>query len=148
MVGESENPGETYDARIHPNAVDPDAFYDADGGLWMVYGSYSGGIFLLQLDPATGKPLPGQGYGEHLVGGNHSRIEGPTIQYDASTGYYYLYVSFGGLDASGGYDVRVARSRSVTGPYLDASGNDMRTVKADPAQPLFDDASIDRTAPS
>jgi arabinan endo-1,5-alpha-L-arabinosidase len=142
MAGESENPGETYDPHVHPNTVDPDAFYDADGNLWMVYGSYSGGIFLLRLDPATGKPLPGQGYGRHLVGGNHSRIEGPTIQYDATTGYYYLWLSFGGLDVTGGYDVRVARSRSVTGPYLDAQGYDMSQVKADPSKPLFDDASI------
>lgn len=142
MPGESENPGETYDGRVHPNAVDPDAFYDADGTLWMVYGSYSGGIFLLEMDAATGTPLPGQGYGRHLVGGNHSRIEAPTIQFDAQTGYYYLYLSFGGLDADGGYDVRVARSKNVTGPYLDAQGNDMREVKADPTLPLFDDASV------
>ncbi|MFC4138991.1 MULTISPECIES: LamG-like jellyroll fold domain-containing protein [unclassified Microbacterium] len=142
MTGESENPGEVYDARKHPNAVDPDAFYDADGRLWMVYGSYSGGIFLLEMDAATGEPLPGQGYGTHLVGGNHSRIEGPTIEYDAQTGYYYLYLSFGGLDASGGYDVRVARSKDVAGPYLDAQGNDMREVKADPSLPIFDDASV------
>lgn len=142
MDGESENPGEVYDARVHPNAVDPDAFFDADGGMWMVYGSYSGGIFILKLDPATGEPLPGQGYGTHLVGGNHSRIEAPTIQYDAENGYYYLYLSFGGLDASGGYNVRVARSTSPDGPYLDAEGNDMADVKADPSLPLFDDASV------
>ncbi|MBO0981321.1 LamG-like jellyroll fold domain-containing protein [Microbacterium sp. SD291] len=142
MSGESENPGEVYDARLHPNAVDPDVFYDAEGDLWMVYGSYSGGIHILRLDPATGEPLPDQGYGKHLVGGNHSRIEAPTIQYDAESGYYYLYLSFGGLDASGGYDVRVARSTAPDGPYLDAEGNDMADVKSDPALPLFDDASI------
>ncbi|WP_164234448.1 LamG-like jellyroll fold domain-containing protein [Microbacterium hydrocarbonoxydans] len=142
MSGESENPGEVYDARIHPNAVDPDAFYDADGGLWMVYGSYSGGIHILKLDPETGEPLPDQGYGTHLVGGNHSRIEAPTVQYDAESGYYYLYLSFGGLDAGGGYNVRVARSTSPDGPYLDAEGNDMAEVKSDPDLPLFDDATI------
>ncbi|MFT4156755.1 MAG: family 43 glycosylhydrolase [Microbacterium sp.] len=142
MTGESENPGETYDARVHPNAVDPDAFFDAKGNLWMVYGSYSGGIRILKMDKTTGLPLPGQGYGTHLVGGNHSRIEAPTIQYDATTGYYYLYLSFGGLDANGGYDVRVARSKKPNGPYLDAAGNDMAAVKADASLPLFDDASI------
>jgi arabinan endo-1,5-alpha-L-arabinosidase len=142
MDGESENPGEVYDARVHPNTVDPDAFFDAEGGMWMVYGSYSGGIFILKLDPATGEPLAGQGYGTHLVGGNHSRIEAPTIQYDAETGYYYLYLSFGGLDASGGYNMRVARSTSPDGPYLDAEGNDMSEVKSDPSLPLFDDASV------
>ncbi|MFB7251975.1 LamG-like jellyroll fold domain-containing protein [Microbacterium sp. NPDC056234] len=142
MEGESENPGERYDARVHPNAVDPDAFYDAEGDLWMVYGSYSGGIYILRMDPETGEPLPDQGYGTHLVGGNHSRIEAPTIQYDAATGYYYLYLSFGGLDATGGYDVRVARSKTPDGPYLDAEGNDMAQVKADASLPIFDDVSI------
>ncbi|WP_234985824.1 LamG-like jellyroll fold domain-containing protein [Demequina sp. NBRC 110051] len=138
---ESENPGEIYDATVHPNAVDPDAFYDAEGNMWMVYGSYSGGIFILELDPETGVPLPGQGYGKHLVGGNHSRIEAPTIRYDETTGYYYLFLSFGGLDANGGYDVRVARSTSPDGPYLDAEGNDMAEV-AGAVGTIFDDASI------
>ena len=139
---ESENPGEIYDATVHPNAVDPDAFYDAEGNMWMVYGSYSGGIFILELDPETGVPLPDQGYGKHLVGGNHSRIEAPTIRYDEETGYYYLFLSFGGLDANGGYDVRVARSTSPDGPYLDAEGNDMAEV-AGAEGTIFDDASIE-----
>ncbi|WP_234986656.1 LamG-like jellyroll fold domain-containing protein [Demequina sp. NBRC 110055] len=138
---ESENPGEIYDATVHPNAVDPDAFYDGEGHMWMVYGSYSGGIFILKLDPETGVPLPDQGYGKHLVGGNHSRIEAPTIRYDETTGYYYLFLSFGGLDANGGYDVRVARSTSPDGPYLDAEGNDMAEV-AGAEGTIFDDASI------
>lgn len=135
--------GTVYDARVHPNVVDPDVFYDADGKLWMVYGSYSGGIFILEMDPATGKPLPGQGYGEHLVGGNHSRIEAPNVMYDEGTGYYYLFLSFGGLDATGGYNLRVARSENPDGPYVDAEGNPMSEVKADPSLPLFDDASIE-----
>ncbi|WP_062299740.1 LamG-like jellyroll fold domain-containing protein [Demequina maris] len=138
---ESENPGEIYDATIHPNTVDPDAFYDAEGNLWMVYGSYSGGIFILQMDPATGLPLPDQGYGKHLVGGNHARIEAPTIRYDRKTGYYYLFLSYGGLDATGGYEVRVARSTSPDGPYVDAKGTDMSTVKGAEGT-LFDDVSI------
>ena len=140
---ESENPGEIYDALIHPNAVDPDAFYDEDGTLWMVYGSYSGGIFILEMDKDTGLPLPDQGYGKHLLGGNHSRIEAPAIQYNKDTGYYYLYTSFGGLDSTGGYNMRVVRSKNPDGPYVDAQGNDMSQVKSDPSQPLFDDASIE-----
>ncbi|MFD2839904.1 LamG-like jellyroll fold domain-containing protein [Populibacterium corticicola] len=140
---ESENPGEIYDANIHPNAVDPDAFFDAKGNLWMVYGSYSGGIFILQMDKNTGLPLPDQGYGKHLIGGNHSRIEAPAIQYNKQTGYYYMYVSFGGLDANGGYNMRVARSKKPDGPYVDAQGNDMANVKSNRSLPLFDDASIE-----
>ncbi|AEG43903.1 LamG-like jellyroll fold domain-containing protein [Isoptericola variabilis] len=140
--GPSED-GTTYDARKHPNAVDPDVFYDAEGRLWMVYGSFSGGIFILELDPETGFPLPDQGYGTHLTGGNHSRIEGPTMMHHPETGYYYLFTSFGGLDAGAGYNMRVKRSENPDGPFVDAAGNDMRQVKSDPTKPIFDDVSIE-----
>jgi arabinan endo-1,5-alpha-L-arabinosidase len=140
--GPSED-GTTYDARVHPNVVDPDVFYDNAGKLWMLYGSYSGGLFILEMDESTGKPVPGQGYGKKLIGGNHSRIEGGYILYSPETRYYYMYLSFGGLDAIGGYNMRVARSRNPDGPYYDAEGNDMINVRADPTLPLFDDRSIE-----
>ncbi|GAA4426509.1 hypothetical protein GCM10023169_25360 [Georgenia halophila] len=140
--GPSED-GTPYDARVHPNVVDPDTFYDAEGDLWMVYGSYSGGIFILEMDEETGLPEPGQGYGTHLTGGNHSRIEGPNIMYDPDSGYYYMFLSFGGLAADGGYNMRVVRAAHPAGPYYDAEGNDMREVRSDPEQPIFDDASIE-----
>jgi arabinan endo-1,5-alpha-L-arabinosidase len=53
----------------------------------MVYGSYSGGVFILAMDPTTGRPQPGQGYGKHLLGGDHARIEGPYVLYNAQTGF-------------------------------------------------------------
>lgn len=101
MWDEESEDGTIYDATVHPNAVDPDTFFDKDGKLWMTYGSYSGGIFILEMDPKTGKPLPDQGYGKKLLGGNHSRIEASYIQYNKETDYYYMYLSFGGLDAIG-----------------------------------------------
>ncbi|WP_016954576.1 RICIN domain-containing protein [Catenovulum agarivorans] len=128
---ESENAGEIYDPTIHPNAVDPHAFYDKDGKMWLVYGSYSGGIFILEANPATGKPYAGQGYGKHLLGGDHSHIEAAFIQYSPETGYYYLFSSFGGLASDGGYNVRVARATSPDGPYYDAQGNNMANVRGD-----------------
>jgi arabinan endo-1,5-alpha-L-arabinosidase len=144
MWGEiSEDGVNVYDPKIHPNTIDPDAFFDHEGKFWMVYGSYSGGIFILEMDPDTCLPLPGQGYGTHLMGGNHSRIEGPYVLYSPHSGYYYLFVTFGGLDAAGGYNVRVARALTPDGPYYDALGNDMADVKSDPDLPLFDDASIE-----
>lgn len=139
----SEDGVNIYDATLHPNAVDPDAFFDEQGNLWLMYGSYSGGIFILKLDPDTGLPLPDQGYGKHLMGGNHSRIEGPYVIFSPDSGYYYMFVTFGGLDAVGGYNMRVARSLNPDGPYLDALGNDMADVKANPNLPIFDDASIE-----
>lgn len=117
--------GDGYDATRLPNAIDPNVFYDKEGKLWMVYGSYSGGIFILEMDGETGFPLPDQGYGKRLLGKNHSRIEAPYILYSPDTDYYYLFLSFGGLNAADGYNIRVCRSRNPDGPYEDARGQAM-----------------------
>lgn len=143
MWDEISEDGTIYDATKHPNVVDPDVFFDKDGKLWMVYGSYSGGIFILEMDETTGIPLPNQGYGKKLTGGNHSRIEAPYMLYSPETDYYYLYLSYGGLAADGGYNIRVARSKTPDGPFYDAEGNDMIKVMADKDKPLFDDKSIE-----
>ena len=37
-----------------PNNIDPCVFYDEEGKLWMSYGSWSGGIWMLELDEKTG----------------------------------------------------------------------------------------------
>ena len=40
-----------------PNAIDPTIFYNSNGKqLFMTYGSWSGGIFILEINKATGKP--------------------------------------------------------------------------------------------
>ncbi len=141
MSGVSSD-GTNYNATKHPNVVDPDTFFDNNGNLWMVYGSYSGGIYILKMDPATGKPLPGQGYGKKLLGANQSRIEGPFMLYSPDSGYYYLFLSFGGLDASGGYNIRVAKSKNPDGPFVDAAGNNMIDCRG-PAGTVFDDKAIE-----
>ena len=107
----------------------------------MIYGSYSGGIFILAMDETTGLPEPGQGYGKHLMGGNHARIEGAYVLYNAQTGFYYMFTSFGGLAANGGYNIRVARSQAPDGPYFDGAGTNMETVRGNPAV-IFDDTRI------
>ena len=139
--GQPPEAGATYDATVHPNTVDPALYYDEADQLWMVYGSYSGGIFILKMDAATGRPLPGQGYGKKLIGGNHARIEGAYILHSPETKYYYLFVSFGGLREGEGYHLRLGRSREPDGPYVDAAGTDLVTVAGAPGS-LFDDASI------
>jgi arabinan endo-1,5-alpha-L-arabinosidase len=141
MFGQPSPDGTNYDATRHPNTVDPDVFFDRDGRLWMVYGSYSGGIFILELDRATGFPLPGQAYGRKLIGGNHARIEGAFMLYSPESDYYYLFLSFGGLASDGGYNIRVGRARLPEGPFHDAEGNDLTNVAGAPGT-LFDDASI------
>ena len=131
-----------YDATQLPNVVDPCVFYDKEGKLWMVYGSYSGGIFILAMDEETGMPLEGQGYGKKLLGKNHARIEGPYILYSPDTDYYYLFLSFGGLEANDGYNIRVCRSRTPDGPYEDAMGQDMTECGGAPGT-FFHDADYE-----
>lgn len=132
--------GDIYDATVDPNVVDPCVFYDKEGKLWMMYGSYSGGIFILELDKTTGFPKE-KGYGKKLLGKNHLRIEGSFIQYSEETGYYYMFLSFGGLDARGAYNIRVSRSENPDGPYYDAQGNDMINCQGADGS-FFDDNAI------
>ncbi len=123
-------PGTEYNFTEYPNAIDPAVFYDADGRMWMVYGSWSGGIFLLEIDEQTGKvihPAASEDdtdiyFGKRLMGGGHKSIEGPYIQYDEESGYYYLFVSYGALQNKGGYQIRVFRSKTVDGDYVDMNG--------------------------
>ena len=49
--------------------------------------------------------------------------EGAAVAYNAAEGYFYLFLSYGWLGDD--YDIRVGRSRSVTGPYLDISGRSL-----------------------
>ena len=99
--------------------------------MWMTYGSWSGGIYLLELDPTTGLVIHPKAdeergvdayFGKKLLGGGHISIEGPYIMYDPDTDYYYLFVSYGGLTSNGGYQIRVFRSKTVDGDYVDMNG--------------------------
>ena len=128
--------GNNYNNFTCPNAIDPNVFYDKSGKLWMSYGSWSGGIFILELDPATGtakypgKNSEGNGqniidsyFGKRIAGGNALSGEGPYIYYDKITDYYYLYVTYEFLDYKSGYNMRLFRSKNPDGPYTDAKGN-------------------------
>lgn len=123
--------GDDYNYEDYPNAIDPTVFYDEDGRMWMVYGSWSGGIFILELDPETGLVIHPEAdpennvdpyFGKRLLGGGHKSIEGPYILYDEESGYYYLYVSYGALTSNGGYQIRVFRSDKPDGEYVDMNG--------------------------
>ncbi len=124
--------GSGYNASVLPNAIDPDAFYDPNGNLWLAYGSYSGGIYVLPLDESTGFPEEDGEFGTHILGGNHIQIEGAFIQRSEETGYYYLFTSYGGLAAGDGYNLRVARATAPDGPYYDHAGVNQATVTSAP----------------
>ena len=121
----------SYNNTLFPNAIDPTLVYDASGNLWMTYGSWSGGIYILQIDKTTGLPIypntnSGQTdayFGKRIAGGYGLSGEAPYIVYDSSNGYYYLYVTYGWLGVDGGYHIRLYRSKTINGTYNDASGN-------------------------
>jgi arabinan endo-1,5-alpha-L-arabinosidase len=124
-----------FNNQLFPNAIDPTIYYGTDGKMYMTYGSWSGGIFTLEIDPETGKcihPKTGKTsdgrmvdsyFGTKIAGGYGKSGEGPFIEYNADTGYYYLWTTYGGLTSTGGYNMRVSRSRSPLGPFVDAAGN-------------------------
>jgi arabinan endo-1,5-alpha-L-arabinosidase len=131
-LGEIKKTGEPgYNASVDPNTIDPCLFRDTTGQLWMVYGSYSGGIFILRMEdsgPNIGFQEPGQGWGTYLMAGNHAPIEGPFVEYNPQTDSYYLFLSYGGLAANDGYNMRVFRSQYPDGPYYDPDGNNMELI--------------------
>ena len=118
-----------------PHCIDPCVFYDEDGKLWMSYGSWSGGIWLLELDENTGlrdydvvyeQKGSGNGvtsdpyFGKKIAGGFYVSGEASYIEHIGN--HYFLFVTNGGLVADGGYQMRVFRSEKPDGPYVDASG--------------------------
>jgi autotransporter-associated beta strand protein/T5SS/PEP-CTERM-associated repeat protein len=104
------------------NAIDPSILQASTGRLWMSYGSYNAGIFVAELDPTTGKRLAGTTAVN--VADNSSIEASALIQHG---GYYYLMVNWGtccsGINST--YEIRMGRSISPTGPYLDRNGVNM-----------------------
>jgi arabinan endo-1,5-alpha-L-arabinosidase len=106
------------------NAIDPNVVIDAEGRPWLSFGSFFGGLRIVPLDPATGKPpadapkpvaIATRGPGENA-------LEAPFIVRRGE--WYYLFASFDHCcrGARSDYNIRVGRSRAVTGPYVDADG--------------------------
>lgn len=105
------------------NTIDPCFTRDDGGGLWMGFGSYWNGIYDVELNPQTGLLLAPDAPAYHLA--YNSSIEASYIY--RRGGYYYLFADWGqccaGVNST--YNMRVGRSTSVTGPYLDQNGVDM-----------------------
>jgi arabinan endo-1,5-alpha-L-arabinosidase len=105
------------------NAIDPGISHDASGNLWLVFGSFWNGIYLVQLDLETGLRSSSSATPYRLAYNNS--IEAACIFRHGS--YYYLFVNWGtcckGVKST--YNIRVGRSAEITGPYLDRSGVDM-----------------------
>lgn len=130
VTDRSGNVKSGWQATYGAHAIDPCVFYDEDGKLWMAYGSWSGGIYIFRLNTATGmrdtskeaKAGYTDAYMGKKIGGSTASGEAAYVQYIG--GWYYLFISYGGLEANGGYNMRVFRSENPDGPYTDISGDD------------------------
>ena len=127
-----------------PNCIDPCVFYDDNDNLWMSYGSWSGGIFMIKLDKTNGlrdytytfpyevngkTATPGAAnanctsdpyFGKKIAGGYYVSGEASYIQKIGK--YYFLFMSYGELGSDGGYQMRIFRSENPDGPYKDCYG--------------------------
>ena len=104
-----------------PNCIDPQLLEAEGGKLYLVYGSYGLGLYLIELDPATGRRKDGRAYtdwikkrctfeefyGTHIASGS---VEGGVIRYHEGVdvledgkwtkkNYYYLMCSYGSLSS-------------------------------------------------
>lgn len=102
------------------NAIDANVVLDEAGTPWLSFGSFWSGIKLVKLAP-DGTRADDQLKGIANRPQNGGALEGPFIV--RRCGYYYLFVSFGACCGSPwDYNVRVGRSASVGGPYVDKAG--------------------------
>ena len=116
------------------NAIDANLVLDHEtGDQYLVYGSFWGGIRMLKLDVTTGF-VAEDGFGICLAcrprEGVDTSVEGAYVVYNDETGYYYLFVSYGSLSSD--YNVRVGRSKKITGPYIDYHGKALTTMDEEP----------------
>lgn len=128
-LGPFENRGvavDTWDTDdTYPNAIDAHIVWEGEQ-CWLVYGSFFGGIYIKELDPATGLSADGdpKSLGQCISRkAKNPPIDGPegaAVIFVPQTGYYYLFQSYGWLGEN--YDIRVGRSKCVTGPYTDRQG--------------------------
>lgn len=105
------------------NAIDPAIVVDDAGTPWMSFGSFFGGIYLVELDSKTGQVASSascQPIANRI--GNFDAIEGSFIYHH--DGYYYLFVSldFCCQGVNSIYHIGVGGATSVAGPYFDRGG--------------------------
>lgn len=112
------------------NCIDPSVTFDASSNLWMSFGSFWNGIYLVELDATTGLRNTTNSTITSLANDNAASgdpIEGSYLYHHGS--YYYLFVNWGTCCASPAlastYNIRVGRSPTINGTYVDQSGTRM-----------------------
>lgn len=109
------------------NAIDPALLVDASGRWWLTFGSFWSGIYQMELSPETGKSLSASPELIHVASrpGTNRAIENAYIVKNGD--YYYLFASFDRCcqRLNSTYNIRVGRSTSPNGPFVDRAGKRM-----------------------
>jgi arabinan endo-1,5-alpha-L-arabinosidase len=117
------------------NAIDPNILIDYGTGttvqhVWLSYGSFYGGIYQREINPATGTLLTTNTTNYHLAsqpGVTGNPIEGASLV--QKNGFYYLFVSLGSCCnttfTTDTYEIAVGRGTSPNGPFVDENGTAM-----------------------
>ncbi|KAL8276589.1 hypothetical protein RQP46_011012 [Phenoliferia psychrophenolica] len=104
------------------NAIDPHLIVTSAGGWYLSLGSFWSGIKVMTLSSSTGKTASSTvtSISERTADGGAE--EGSWIYHTGS--YYYLFTSWDKCcdGTSSTYNIRVTRSKKLTGPYVDKSG--------------------------
>lgn len=107
--------------------IDACVRYDLDGTLWMYWGS-TYGIYRQKLS-ADGLTLDSDDTKVHVAGNLISQDSSRATVFEGAylyrrKGYWYLFVS-AGLYTGNTYCLKVGRSATLTGTFVDKDGNDM-----------------------
>lgn len=109
------------------NAIDPNLVLDENGQPWLAWGSYWQGLWMRKVDPATGMLAADDSEYHHLADRSAGPDKNPAIEAVFIVRHedlWYLFASFDqccqGVEST--YNVRVGRSRALTGPYVDRDG--------------------------
>jgi len=103
------------------NAIDPSPVEDQSGNWWLAFGSWSNGIYMVELNSSTMTKSTSNTTVYHLAK-RSSGLEGASIYY--YSGYYYLFASIDTCcdGSSSTYRTIVGRSSTINGTYYDRGG--------------------------
>lgn len=117
------------------NAIDAAVFFESNGTAWLTYGSFFSGLYVIELNKETGRPVTPGDLGTRIAARPRSvegAIEGPYVVRRDPIGEPSRYVLFSSFDSLiNTYDVRVASSQEPRGPFLDRDNEDMVSATLD-----------------
>ena len=127
------------------NTIDPSILQDSvSGNVYLSFGSFFQGVYQVQLDPTTGKIKSGATparLADNFANNSNNFFNGIEASYQLQhDGFYYLFYNWGACCAgvTSTYNIRVARSTSPNGPFLDQNNVNVANGSAsNPGGTLF-----------